>query len=108
MPEGVRQVAAAPRAAPAPLRRNRDFTLLWTGQALSALGTQMSAIAYPLLVLEISGSATGAGLVGSATLIGTLLALLPGGVVADHHPRKRIMVVTSLIQLAAGASVVPG
>lgn len=107
MSEGVDQVAAAPPAAPAPLRHNRDFTLLWTGQALSALGTQMSAIAYPLLVLLISGSATSAGLVGSATLIGTLLALLPGGVVADHHPRKRIMVVTSLIQMAAGASVVP-
>jgi MFS family permease len=104
---GADRVAAAPRATPAPLRRNRDFTLLWTGQALSALGTQMSAVAYPLLVLLISGSAAQAGLVGSATLVGTLLALLPGGVVADHHPRKRIMVVTSLIQMAAGASVVP-
>lgn len=107
MSEGVDQVAAAPAAVPAPLRHNRDFTLLWTGQALSALGTQMSAIAYPLLVLLISGSAASAGLVGSATLIGTLLALLPGGVVADQHPRKRIMVVASLTQMAAGASVVP-
>jgi len=88
-----------------PLSRNRDFALLWSGQAVSSVGNQMSAIAYPLLVLLVTGSATRAGLVGSAELIAMLAALLPAGVTADSRPRRSIMVVSSLIQSAALGSV---
>jgi hypothetical protein len=45
-------------SAPPPLRRNRDFMLLWSGQALSGLGSQVSLVAYPLLVLADSCSST--------------------------------------------------
>lgn len=92
---------------PEPLRRNRDFTLLWTGQAASLLGSQMSAIAYPLLILAVTGSAAQAGIVASAQLGATLVFLLPAGVIADRYPRKAIMVISSLIQMIAGATVVP-
>jgi MFS family permease len=101
--------ASIPRAAepPLPLRRNRDFNLIWSGQALSDMGTQMSTIAYPLLILAVTGSAARAGIVGSATIAGTLLLLLPAGVAADRWPRKKILVSTSIIQLVVGATVVP-
>jgi len=99
--------AAEPSPPQTPLRRNRDFNLLWSGQALSDLGTQMSAIAYPLLILAITGSAAQAGIVGSATIAGSLMWLLPAGVAADRWPRKRILAGTSLIQMIVGASVVP-
>jgi len=36
------------------LWRNRDFQLLWTGQAASALGSRASTVAYPLLVLTLT------------------------------------------------------
>jgi MFS family permease len=98
------QVAANP---PTPLSRNRDFNLLWSGQALSDMGTQMSTIAYPLLILAVTGSAAKAGIVGSATIAGTLLLLLPAGVAADRWPRKKILVITSIVQLVVGATVVP-
>lgn len=88
-----------------PLSRNRDFAFLWTGQAVSSLGNELSEIAYPLLVLALTGSAARAGLVGSAELIAMLAALLPAGAAADRLPRRRIMVVSSLIQLAALGSV---
>ena len=90
-----------------PLRRNRDFNVLWSGQALSDLGTQMSTISYPLLILAVTGSAAKAGIVGSATITGILLWLLPAGLAADRWPRKRILQTTSIIQLVVGASVVP-
>lgn len=90
-----------------PLRRNRDFNLLWTGQAVSGLGSAMSGICYPLLILAITGSAAKAGVVGGTGLLVNLLFLLPAGVIADRFPRKRIMVITSLVQLTAVGSVVP-
>lgn len=105
--DGDQVTAVATGAKPAPLRRNRDFTLLWSGQATSLLGTQVSTIAYPLLILAVTGSAAQAGLVASASLVGMLAFLLPAGVAADRYPRKRVMVIASLIQMIVGATVVP-
>jgi hypothetical protein len=42
--------------ASVPLRRNRDFLLLWSGQAVSTIGTRITFVAYPLLVLAQTGS----------------------------------------------------
>ncbi|MGH3158693.1 MAG: MFS transporter [Streptosporangiaceae bacterium] len=94
-------------AKPVPLRRNRDFTLLWTGQATSTLGSQISTIAYPLLILVTTGSAAEAGIVASASMIGMLVFLLPAGVTADRYPRKRIMVIASLVEMMVVGTVVP-
>src|SRR5262249_28585381 len=55
---------AAPRAVSRPLGKNRDFQLLWAGQAISVLGSRTSQLAYPLLVLAMTGSAAAAGVVG--------------------------------------------
>ena len=52
-----------------PLRRNRDFVLLLTGRLLSTLGSQVTAIAYPLLVLAVTHSPAKAGFVGFAGLL---------------------------------------
>lgn len=77
---------------PVPLRRNRDFQLLWGGQAVSLLGSQTSKIAYPLLVLAMTGSPAKAGIAGFAAMLGYLLFPLPAGALADRHDRKRIMI----------------
>jgi MFS family permease len=90
-----------------PLRRNRDFNLLWSGQAASGLGSAISGICYPLLILAVTGSAAKAGIVSAASLVTNLLLLLPAGVVADRYPRKPIMVVTALAQMLAVGTVAP-
>lgn len=66
--------------------------LLWSGQALSQLGSQVSLVAYPLLVLALTGSPVKAGLVGFAKTVPVAVLALPAGAVADHVDRKRLMV----------------
>jgi predicted MFS family arabinose efflux permease len=90
---------------PMPLRRNRDFQLLWGGQAVSLLGSQTSKIAYPLLVLAMTGSPAKAGIAGFAAMLGYLLFPLPAGGLADRHDRKRIMIGCDAIRLAAVGSI---
>jgi predicted MFS family arabinose efflux permease len=90
---------------PVPLRRNRDFQLLWGGQAVSLLGSQTSKIAYPLLVLAMTGSPARAGIAGFAAMLGYLLFPLPAGGLADRHDRRRIMIGCDAIRLLAVGSI---
>ncbi|MEV4166724.1 MFS transporter [Nonomuraea dietziae] len=88
-----------------PLWRNRDFLLLWWGQAASALGSTMAALVYPLLALLAGGSATAAGLVGLAGVGAGAIVRLPSGVLADRWPRKRIMICSDAIRALVVGSV---
>jgi MFS family permease len=87
--------------APANLWRNREFNLLWISQALSDLGNAISALAVPLLILSITGSAVQAGLVGTIGLVVMVAARLPAGVLADRLDRRRIMLVCDAVRLVA-------
>lgn len=70
-----------------PLRRNRNFQLLWFGQSLSALGSNVSGLAYPLLVLALTRSPLKAGLVGTFYLIAQMVFRLPAGALAGRVNR---------------------
>jgi hypothetical protein len=67
-----------------PLHRNRDFRRLWVSQVLSDTGSQATAIAYPLLVLVLTGSAVSAGLVGTVASVVQVALRLPSGVLVDR------------------------
>jgi len=84
-----------------PLWRNRDFALLQAGQLLSAAGSQVASIAYPLLVLALTHSPAKAGVVGFATLLPGLLVAPVAGAVVDHVDRKRLMIVSDVVRAAA-------
>jgi predicted MFS family arabinose efflux permease len=89
------------------LRRNRDFVLLQAGQLLSDAGTQATSIAYPLLVLALTGSPAKAGLVSFARIVPFALFALPFGMAADHFNRKRLMITSDVVQaLAVGTLAV--
>jgi len=90
---------------PGSLRRNRDFQLLWVGQAVSALGARASTIAYPLLVLALTGSPADAGLVGFAATIPYLAIQLPAGVLVDRIDRRRAMIACDAGRMLALAGV---
>jgi predicted MFS family arabinose efflux permease len=81
------------------LRAHHDFTILWVGQTVSELGTRVSMFVFPLVTYAVTGSALLAGIAGGLDLLGTALALLPGGVLADRVHRGRLM------RTASGAGV---
>jgi predicted MFS family arabinose efflux permease len=90
---------------PVPLRHNRDFQLLWSGQVVSVVGSQISKIANPLLVLAMTGSPAKAGIAGFAAMLGYLLFPLPAGALVDRLDRKRTMITCDAIRLLAVGSV---
>jgi MFS family permease len=75
------------------------------GQLLSTLGSQLTTIAYPLLVLALTHSAAKAGLVGFARILPTPLLGLLAGEAADRWDRKRIMIVADGLRAVAIAAL---
>src|SRR5215211_9140430 len=94
-----------PDATTVPLRRNRDFMLLQAGQLLSTLGTASAAIAYPLLVLALTGSPAKAGAVSFARLLPLALFALPAGLAADRWNRKHLMIAADVVRAVAVGAV---
>ncbi len=85
---------------PTPLRRNREFVLLQTGQLLSTFGSNMSAIAYPLLALAVTHSAAKAGYVGAVVFAPLVAFNLVAGVAADRFDRRRVMILADVLGAA--------
>jgi len=89
-----------------PLRKNRDFVLLQLGQALSTIGSSMTQIAYPLLVLATTHSPAKAGIVGFANILPYALFALFAGVVADRWNRKHVMILMDVVRALGAISIV--
>lgn len=89
-----------------PLHRNHDFRRLWIGQACSELGSNAAQLAFPLLVLALTGSPVYAGLVGSANLAAQTLLSLPAGTLVDRWNRRRVMMACEVTRLAAAGLLV--
>ena len=72
---------------------------------LSLLGNSLAGIALPLIVLQVTGSALGAGAVAAATAVPAVFAGLLMGVVIDRINRRTSSVVTDLISAGAVAAL---
>ncbi|HET9980498.1 MAG TPA: MFS transporter [Ktedonobacterales bacterium] len=75
-----------------PLWRRRNYLTLWGGKLVSATGSQMTQIAFPLLVLALTQSAAIAGLAGALRMLPYLLLSLPAGALVDRWDRRRVMI----------------
>lgn len=88
-----------------PLWRNRDFLLLWSGQAISLLGSALSGLALPLLVLALTGSPAHAGLIAAAQQLPFMILSLPARALVDRWDHKRVMVLCNAVRLVAYGSI---
>ncbi|HWG25055.1 MFS transporter [Actinospica sp.] len=87
------------------LFRNRDYTGWWIGATVSEYGTALSTVAYPLLILFVTGSSTSAGVVAAAESIGGLITMLIGGALADRVSRRALLLASPLVQAAVVSTV---
>src|SRR5689334_11995421 len=74
-----------------PLWHNRDYLLLWSGQLLSTIGTQISQLAFPLLVLALTFSPAQAGIVAALRSLPFAVLCLPAGALVDRWDRRTVM-----------------
>jgi len=90
---------------PKSLWRNRDYMLLWNGQAISDLGGAVSELAFPLLVLAVTHSPAQAGFVAAMRALPATLFSLFAGVLVDRWNRKWIMLVCDTGRALSLASI---
>lgn len=86
----------------APLRQVPGYRWLYAGMFLAQTGRQLTVVAVPFQVYDLTGSTIAVGLLGLAQLVPLLAVSLVGGALADAVNRRRLLVVTQLV-LAATA-----
>ncbi|WP_164842680.1 MFS transporter [Actinoplanes solisilvae] len=87
------------------LLKNQRFLLLWSGNALSLVGTSGVRLAYPLLALTLFDSPSLAGWIAFAAAVPTLLLQVPAGLAADTVNRRLVMLLASAAGLIATTAV---
>ena len=71
------------------------FARLWTASWVTAVGSQLTAVAVPLEIYGFSGSSAYVGLASLAGFVPMVVAALWGGAIADMVDRRRMLLVTS-------------
>jgi MFS family permease len=79
-----------------PLRKSRQYQLLYVGQTVSFFGSMLTYLAVPYQVFELSHSPLWVGLLGAFQLVPLLFAALFGGAYADALDRRWLLVVSEL------------
>src|ERR687891_498470 len=83
----------------------RDFRLLWIGQTVSLLGNGFFTVALVWQTVRLSDSATALSAVLFARWLSQVLLFAVGGAIADRASRRRVMLVSDLVQGVAAAIV---
>ncbi|MGC4875280.1 MFS transporter [Micromonospora sp. DT43] len=105
-------MTAATRTDPGPVRpargllRHRDFRLLWAGQTVSSIGSNVTTVALPLVAVAVLDASTfQVAVLTAAAWLPWLLIGLPAGAWVDRLPRRPLMVVCDLLCALAFLSV---
>ena len=83
----------------------RDFRVLWFGAFTSTVGTWMQKLAQSWLILELTKSAFYLGLDDFLGQLPILLLTLIGGVIADRHDRRRLLLGSQYVQMGTALTL---
>src|SRR5258708_4931238 len=88
------------------LLRHRDFRLLWSGETVSELGSQVSLLAIPLLAVgTLHATTLEMGFLTAASTAAFLVVGLPAGVWVDRMRKRRVLIGADLGRMLALGSV---
>lgn len=91
-----------------PLRRSRDFRLLWFGQLISLTGRYITLVALPFQVFLLTRSSLAVGLIGLVEL-GPLMAFsILGGPITDRVDRRLLILFTEIALAATSGLLLIG
>jgi MFS family permease len=85
-----------------PLRRHRDFRLLFTGQAFSFFGSEVTFVALPYQTFQLTHSTLAVGLLSLAEFVPLMLMAFIGGALSDAFDRRRMV---QLAELGSGLAI---
>lgn len=89
-----------------PRRAATDFRLLWFGQTVSEMGSGISALAIPLLAIDVlHASAASVSLVTACETLPYLLFTLPAGAWIDRVAKRSVLITTDVLRAIAIASI---
>jgi MFS family permease len=88
-----------------PLRHNREYRLLWLGQLVSFLGSQLTVVAVPFEVYRLTHSTLQVGLVSLGQLVPLLAGSLIGGAIVDAHDRRVVMIWMQVLLAITGVGL---
>jgi MFS family permease len=83
----------------------RDFRLLWTASVLTSLAVQIRNVSNLYQVYQLSGSAFILGLTGFLETLPFIIFGLFAGAVADAFDRKKVLLLTMVLQLVPGLAM---
>ena len=83
----------------------RDFRVLWFGAFTSTVGTWMQKVAQSWLIFDLTKSSFYLGLDDFLGQLPILLFTLIGGVIADRHDRRRLLLSSQYVQMATALTL---
>ncbi len=86
--------------------KNKSFQAFSIGSTLSQLGRQMLTVGIGWHIYELTHSTLSLGIVGLVQVIPVILLFLPAGQVVDSYPRKQVLMVAQLANMAATLGLV--
>lgn len=107
--EADQAAASSAATAPAPkgsLWRDRNFLTLWSGQALSQFGAQITELAIPVLaVLILDATEWEVGVLNAAQVAAFLVVGLPAGAWIDRMRKRHVMIAADAVRAVALATL---
>jgi MFS family permease len=89
-----------------PLRRHRDFRLVFIGQLVSSFGSFITYVALPVQVYDLTKSSAVVGLIGTVQLVPLFATALWGGAVADALDRRKLLLRCEALMMLGSVALV--